>query len=301
TEPSRAARILGLCKIGLVLRYFAPQISEAAAELGALLSKWLPRIEAASGRDAYYRVLADLAAQLPDRHAGIIAPALESSSVISRPSKPMVLGSVWLGHLHYLRALPDNLVYMRPFAMPDVAALRAAFALIQNTRGLLLDLRGYPQTHFQHDLVRCLCDWPVASPRYEIPIVSGPDVSQRTWQVVQHTVRPDGRVVYLQPVVALIDATTQSSAEDFGMYLKIAGRVTFVGQRTAGCVGNATYVNLPGGGRLTFTGMRVTWPDGRPVWGIGLVPDVNVAVHADVFDTGLEVLQTLSVHEYARD
>ena len=78
-----------------------------------------------------------------------------------------------------------------------------------------------------------------------------------------------------------------------------------MGRRTAGCVGNATYVNLPGGGRFTFTGMRVTWPDGSPVWGIGIVPDVTVEPEHDgvkagrdlVLEKGLETLQALCIHE----
>ncbi len=301
---SRAERMLGLCKVWIVLRYFAPQIARSKLDLNTLLSNWLPRVEAAAGVEEYYHVLAALAVQLADRHAGVIAPPEWSSNAIEyRPLKQTLLGSTWLGKKQYLRALTDNLVYMWPFAMPAAPSLRETFTLIQNTHGLMLDLRGYPQTHFQHELVRCLCELPVSSPRYEIPVVGEPDVRKRSWKVIQYIIQPDGRAVYTQPVVALIDETTQSSAEDFCMYLKIAERVTFVGRCTAGCVGNATYVNLPGGGRFTFTGMRVTWPDGSPVWGIGIVPDVIVESKRvipdrdETLEKGLETLRALCVYE----
>lgn len=296
---SRAERIFGLCKVWLVLRYFAPHLDPGA--LDALLAEWLPQVEAAVDVAAYHQRLRALAARLGDPHAGVMspvredAPAAAQDALAAAPSaRRTVLGSAWLGGMRYLRALPGQCVLMTPFAMPDVASLRETFALIQNTCGLILDLRGYPQTHFQHDLVRCLCQAPVSSPRYAIPVVGEPHVQQRSWKVLQHTLSPDGRAVYTRPVVALIDERTQSSAEDFCMYLKIAGRVTFVGRRTAGCVGNATYVNLPGGGRFTFTGMRVTWPDGSPVWGLGISPDVPVIPQTNdrdaILDKGLEVL-----------
>jgi hypothetical protein len=304
TVLSRAERILGLCKVWTVLRCFAPQLAASELDPEALLPDWLARIEAATSLEAYYRVLADIAARLTDRHARVVAPAdslpeeaAHEDPATGRPSRRAPRKGSWLGGLRYLRPLTDNLVYMTPFAMPDAASLKETFALIQNTRGLVLELRGYPRTHFQHELVRCLCQRPVPSPRYEIPVIGEPDLRKRTWKVVQYQVQPDGRTVYTQPVVALIDGTTQSSAEDFCMYLKIAGRVTFVGRRTAGCVGNATYVNLPGGGRFTFTGMRVTWPDGSPMWGIGILPDVPVearrAGRDEILAHGLEVLQAL--------
>lgn len=212
--------------------------------------------------------------------------------------RPRFAGFSWLKGTAYLRRLAHGMVYMSPFDMPDAQTLRSAFDLIRATRGLVLDLRGYPATHFQHELVRCLCDTPVRSPRYEIPVVSDPDLRKRTWKLVQHTIQPDGRPVYDKPVVALIDETTQSSAEDFCMYLQIARRVTFVGCPTAGCVGNLTTLTLPGGGWASFTGMRVTWPDGSPMWGCGIQPDVRVeqtlaglkAGRDDVLEMGIDGL-----------
>jgi len=210
-------------------------------------------------------------------------------------------GHAWLRGSAYIRKLGNSMVVMRPFDMPDVQTLRSAFRLIADTQGLVLDLRGYPNTHFQHELVRCLCREPVISPRYEIPVVSEPDLSRRTWKLVQHTLEPDGRPVYAKPAAALIDETTQSSAEDFCMYLDNARRVTFVGRPTAGCVGNLTFIALPGGGRMTFTGMRVTWPDGSPIWGIGIQPRVVVEPtleglkvgRDEVLETGIETLKEL--------
>lgn len=310
TSLSRAQRIFGVCKLWIILLYFAPHFPPTGQDPETLLSEWISGIEAAESIGDYYQVLETIAKQLHDRHAGVHALHEVSSEEVEKLSLQVKLhtnippvGCSWLGGTQYLRALTDNLVYMTPFVMPDVMSLKETFALIQNTNGLILELRGYPQAHFQHELVRCLCQTPVQSPRYEIPVVREPDARKRTWKLIQYTLQPDGRTVYDKPVVALIDETTQSSAEDFCMYLKIAGRVTFVGRPTVGCVGNATYVNLPGGIRFSFTGMRVTWPDGSPVWNIGVLPDVPVEPACarinmgrdEILAKGLEILQTMTL------
>jgi hypothetical protein len=310
TLLSRAQRIFGVCKLWIILLYFAPHFPPNERDPEMLLSEWISRVEAAENIRDYYQVLETIANQLHDLHAGVHSLHEVPPEEVENPSLQRELrlkmppaGCPWIGGTQYLRALTDNLVYMMPFVMPDVMSLKETFALIRNTNGLILELRGYPQMHFQHELVRCLCQTLVQSPRYEIPVVREPDVRKRTWKLIKYTIQPDGCAVYDKPVVALIDETTQSSAEDFCMYLKIAGRVTFIGRPTAGCVGNATYVNLPGGIRFSFTGMRVTWPDGSPVWNIGVLPDVPVELtragsnmgRDEILAKGLEILQTMTL------
>jgi hypothetical protein len=312
---SREKRIFGLCKLWIILRYFAPHFPPTGCDPETMLWDWVSRVEAAQNLQDYYHLLEIVATQLKDRHAWVSSTAESIPEDAENPtshgylrSKKPSAGISWLEGTRYVRALRDNLMYMTPFAMSDVASLKHTFALIQNTDGLILDLRGYPQTHFQHELVRCLCQTPVQSPRYEIPVIREPNIQKRTWKLLQYTIQPDGHAVYVKPVVALIDESTQSSAEDFCMYLKIADRVTFVGRPTAGCVGNATYINLPGGMRFTFTGMRVTWPDGSPMWGIGILPDVSVeptltglnAGQDGFLEKGLETLQVM-ISTYGHD
>ncbi len=177
----------------------------------------------------------------------------------------------------HIRIVENKIGYMTPFTMPSAKTLDNAFQLLADTDGLVIDLRGYPRTHFQHELLRHLCRKTVCSPRYEIPLVGYQNTNMLKWEMIQYMVTPHAdRYVYDKPVVALTDETTQSSAEDFCMYLRNADRAVFVGTPTAGCHGNMAFADLPGGGWLSFTGMRVTWPDGTPFRGIGIIPDVEV-------------------------
>jgi C-terminal processing protease CtpA/Prc len=51
---------------------------------------------------------------------------------------------------------------------------------------------------------------------------------------------------------------------------------TLVGASTAGCNGNANFINLPGGFRVMWTGMDVRKHDGSRYYGIGFAPDYPV-------------------------
>jgi len=301
-ELSFEERLFSVCKLWTVLRYFAPHFPSDEDEQDAILQDWLSRAEATPHiRDAT-SFLEGIAASLHDRHAWIHADeaSLMPPPALS-PEQHAVSDLSCFAQTRHIHAVTENVVCMTPFTIPNTVALQQAFALIRDTRGLLIELRGYPQCHFQHEFTRYLCQMPVQSPRYEIPVVRDPSLAQRTWKIVRYLLEPDGRAVYDKPVVALIDETTQSSAEDFCMYLRIAGRVTFVGRSTAGCVGNATYVNLPGKRRFTFTGMRVFWPDDSQIWRRGVEPDVYIekdthecnSAEDDVLKQGWNVLQTL--------
>jgi len=199
---------------------------------------------------------------------------------------------------HAVRMTDGRLACVMPFDLPDVRALDLALDMVADSAGLVLDVRGYPRAHFQHALVRRLCNHPVRSPRYEIPVAGGSLPVRRRWKTIRYVVRPEDEAPrprgYDKPVVALISEQTQSSAEDLCMYLRIAGRVTFVGRPTAGCHGNAAFVLLPGGAQVSFTGMRVRWPDGSRFQGIGIEPDVPVEASEDILQKGLEVLRRLT-------
>ncbi|MEO6878364.1 MAG: S41 family peptidase [Gemmatimonadaceae bacterium] len=61
------------------------------------------------------------------------------------------------------------------------------------------------------------------------------------------------------------------------LFYKFAGRAILVGSNTAGADGNFTTWTLPGGVGVAFTGMAVFTPDGAPIQGAGLTPDVRIA------------------------
>ena len=199
------------------------------------------------------------------------------------------------------RVLDRNIGYMDLGRLSSVREFERAFEALRQTRGLIVDIRRYPGFTVQAALSARLSDRAVKSAIYEIPIVSGYDRQEQVWNIGQYEVQPDPKALYSGPVVVLVNEKTFGGAEDICIHLKNAGRVTFVGGTTAGCNGNRTWLSLPGGGRLWFTGMRVKFGDGSRFQNIGILPDVPVAPTVDgiragtdeVLEKGIEVLRRL--------
>ncbi len=74
----------------------------------------------------------------------------------------------------------------------------------------------------------------------------------------------------------LIDERTLSQAEWTGLLFEAANGTRFIAPNSAGAVATTASLVLPGGISVTFTGHDVRHADGRPVQGIGLVPDVRI-------------------------
>jgi hypothetical protein len=218
--------------------------------------------------------------------------------------KRTVTREAWVAHLarkrqsRGYRLLEGNLGYLDLGRLSSLEEFDHAFEVLGQANGLIIDIRGYPGFMVQLALSARLSERPVKSAIFEIPVVSGFARLEQGWNAGQYEVQPDPKQHYGGPVVVLINEKTFGGSEDICIYLKNAGRVTFVGGTTAGCNGNRTWLSLPGGGRLWFTGMRVKFGDGSRFQNVGILPDVPVAPTVDgikagrdeVLEKGIEVL-----------
>ncbi|MCY0998888.1 S41 family peptidase [Myxococcus sp. MISCRS1] len=160
----------------------------------------------------------------------------------------------------------------------DLRRLRAEsvdpmLTAMKDTRGLVLDLRGYPQGSA----------WALA-PRLNTrgattsALISRPRLSagERLEERFPTLLPPNNGPLYRGHVILLVDARTLSQGEYTAMMLRAASGARLVGSATAGAVGDTTNVCLPGALCVLFTGQRFETPDGQPVQGVGLRPDVEV-------------------------
>jgi carboxyl-terminal processing protease len=142
-------------------------------------------------------------------------------------------------------------------------AVRALTA--QGVTSLLLDLRGNPGgelgacVHLAGDLL------PPGSVVFTVTDVDGDSIV--------HRAPPDPSPIAL-PLALLVDAGTASAAELFAGSLKANGRAVVVGERTYGKGTAQMVVASPGGGAVYGAVASVTLPDGRPVQGVGVEPDL---------------------------
>lgn len=205
-----------------------------------------------------------------------------------------------------MRALPAGIGYIDLTALQSLEELATQFNRLRDSRGLLLDLRGYtPYGNARRFLAERLYDHPVPLQISEIPLVQrhsfGPST---TYLQLSEYAQPSAAGSYRGPVVVLINADAQSTPESTCLDISTDHRVTFVGSPTTGTTGGQTDLALPGGWRLTFTSTRVRYPDGRRFQDIGILPDVYIeptvagiiAGRDEVFDKGLEVLISKAPH-----
>ena len=150
-------------------------------------------------------------------------------------------------------------------------------------------------------MIGALIDAPVSSPNWRYPHYVAAQKNwgrPPEWSTASNVIPVREGKRFGGPIVILTAGTTSSTAEDFAISLREAGRTLLVGERTAGIAGNPISVLLPGGGQFQMATFRAYLPDGSEYVGIGLRPDVEVrptkqdirnGVDA-VMDTGLEVL-----------
>jgi Peptidase family S41/Tricorn protease C1 domain/Carboxypeptidase regulatory-like domain len=90
---------------------------------------------------------------------------------------------------------------------------------------------------------------------------------------------------YTKPVVCLIGPRAVSSGEGFVQMLKCLPHVTTVGGRTRGSSGNPKPFELPGGAVTIWYSRWVDlMPDGTPIEGVGITPDVAVAAPQSAYE-----------------
>jgi hypothetical protein len=152
------------------------------------------------------------------------------------------------------------------------AGWRASLARLEGARGLILDLRGYPGNEIGAEFLRYLSEEPMRSPRMMVPIVTRPDHAamefERSGEWTLTPMKPclKGRKVFLTDARAIsFSETILGIVEEYRL-----GDI--VGGPTAGTNGNINPFTVPGGYRITWSGLKVMKHDGSPHHGVGIAP-----------------------------
>lgn len=92
----------------------------------------------------------------------------------------------------------------------------------------------------------------------------------------------EGQTITERPIVVLINSSTSAACEVFAAALHDNNRATLIGQRTAGKGTVATTRELSFGGAIRFSAARYITPDGNPIEGNGVNPDIEIANISDL-------------------
>jgi carboxyl-terminal processing protease len=251
-RPSSAADVAGL-RPGLEVRWVqgVPVERIVRERLGGHVGSgderdWALRHVLAGPRTGSYRIgIREGAATKPVEVVRTEAAPGNAAPVLSR----RVSETRDVGYLRLSRAPGDEAL---------VAAFDAALKPLQDTRGLLLDLRDFP-AEGSDEVARALLGrflekpvrWQVREPR------RGP--------AVEDVAQPRGPFAYRAPVVVLVDRWTAGAAESLATALAQHAGATLVGTATAGYRGVVRTFSLPRSGVvIAFPAERVLTAAGRP-------------------------------------
>lgn len=153
------------------------------------------------------------------------------------------------------------------------AEFDSIFALVKDSKGLIFDMRAYPQWII--DKASSYLMDSTAFALFKVPVLSHPGKFK---DIIRKT---GGRRRYFGKVVILVNEYTLSQAEFTCMALRQIPNSTIIGSQTAGADGDVSVLELPGLIRTKYSGIGVCYPDGTPTQRIGIVPDIYVTPTLD--------------------
>ena len=98
---------------------------------------------------------------------------------------------------------------------------------------------------------------------------------------------------FTRPVICLVGPGCVSSGEGFALMMKAIDHVTLVGQPTRGASGNPHPVTLANGVKVWFSRWVSLQPDGTPIEGQGVQPDIKLEQRGagdSTFDEAVKIL-----------
>jgi C-terminal processing protease CtpA/Prc len=144
---------------------------------------------------------------------------------------------------------------------------------IENTKGLIIDIRNYPSDFPIYDLSNYLMPKTTPFVKFTNGSIESPGLFTFTKSL---NAGKKNKRYYKGKVVILINEISQSSAEFHTMAYRVNPNSTVIGSTTAGADGNVSQFFLPGGISTMISGIGVYYPDGKETQRIGIVPDIEL-------------------------
>lgn len=170
------------------------------------------------------------------------------------------------------KEIEEGIHYLNLDKIP-MAEINKLMPELEKAKAIICDLRGYPNGN--HGLINHLLKEKEDSKWMFVPRIIYPDYERVTYNEFGWQMQPVEPALTAK-VVFITDGRAISYAESYIGYIEGFKLATIVGQPTAGTNGNVNPFTLPGGYRVTWTGMRVLKHDGSPHHGVGIIPHVLV-------------------------
>ena len=167
--------------------------------------------------------------------------------------------------------LGDSIGYVSMDDITEAWVKRIADTL-HTTKGLILDLREYPNETINYKFYAILSD--KSRPFFKATEANMVNPGEFTFSKPVYTGK--GKQAYPGKIAILINEESQSHAEFCTMMYRTLPNSIVIGNTTAGADGNVVGIQLPGGVSSYFSGIGIYYPDGTETQRVGIIPDIYV-------------------------
>lgn len=167
--------------------------------------------------------------------------------------------------------LGDSIGYVSMDDITEAWVKRIADTL-HSTKGLILDLREYPNETINYKFYAILSD--KSRPFFKATEANMNNPGEFTFSKPVYTGK--GKQAYPGKIAILINEESQSHAEFCTMMYRTLPNSIVIGNTTAGADGNVVGIQLPGGVCSYFSGIGIYYPDGTETQRVGIIPDIYV-------------------------
>ncbi|PKA97667.1 C-terminal processing protease CtpA/Prc [Flavobacteriaceae bacterium MAR_2009_75] len=174
------------------------------------------------------------------------------------------------------QVINDSVFYLNLDLLP-MDKINELLPQIKNYKSIICDMRGYPNGN--HDFISHLLKSNDTTESWmQVPKISFPDQKNLT-EYEELNWKMKAKEPYLgdKQIIFITDGRAISYAESFMGYIEGYDLATIIGQPTAGTNGNVNSFELPGGYRISWTGMKVVKHDGSQHHAIGVLPDIYLS------------------------
>jgi C-terminal processing protease CtpA/Prc len=168
--------------------------------------------------------------------------------------------------------LDSNIAYLFPGNLFN-SDLPEVMAKVQGTKGVIIDLRGYPADFILHNLAEYLLPEKTKFTKISIGSIEKPGLFKT---IVELETGKTNKDYYKGKVIILVNELTLSQGEVTAMAFRQAPGALVIGSTTAGADGNVSPFMLPGGINTAISGIGIYNPDGSDTQRVGIIPDITV-------------------------
>jgi len=190
-------------------------------------------------------------------------------------------------NINIIEELEEDIHYVDLTSFYTFDTLLLRLQNLENPKGLIFDMRGYPSFETYDLLPYLLTEPDTVNNWIWTPQIVNPDLKhikfiKEGWSLKPMQPRLPGKYIFL------MDGSAISASESFLAIVKHYQLGKIVGSPTAGANGARNWIQLPLGYSFHWTGMYVTDLGGKVYHGTGLPPDIHIKSGDDILKKSIE-------------